>query len=70
MNPAEAAAAAYVLEADLAVPIHYDALNNPPVYAQVEDPAGQFLAECAALGVEARVVEPGQVVAEQVVTAA
>jgi L-ascorbate metabolism protein UlaG (beta-lactamase superfamily) len=70
LSPAEAAAAAYILQAGLAVPIHYDALNNPPVYAQVEDPAGQFLAECAALDVAAAVVEPGQVVPDQVVSAA
>jgi L-ascorbate metabolism protein UlaG (beta-lactamase superfamily) len=70
LSPAEAAAAAYVLQAGLAIPIHYDALNNPPVYAQVDDPAGQFLAECAALDVAAAVVEPGQVVPDQVVSAA
>jgi L-ascorbate metabolism protein UlaG (beta-lactamase superfamily) len=70
LSPAEAAAAAYILEAGLAVPIHYDALNNPPVYAQVDDPAAQFLAECAALDVNARVVEPGQVVVDQVAATA
>jgi L-ascorbate metabolism protein UlaG (beta-lactamase superfamily) len=70
LSPAEAAAAAYILEAQVAIPIHYDALNHPPNYAQVEDPTGEFLAQCAALDVEARVVEPGQVVADQVVSVA
>jgi L-ascorbate metabolism protein UlaG (beta-lactamase superfamily) len=60
MGPAEAAAAAFVLEAGEAIPIHYDALHRPPTYVQTEDPAGAFLREAAALGVAARVVEPGQ----------
>jgi L-ascorbate metabolism protein UlaG (beta-lactamase superfamily) len=64
MSPAEAAAAAYVLGAREAIPIHYDTINNPPVYAQTDDPAGRFLREAAALGVSARVVEAGEVVAE------
>jgi L-ascorbate metabolism protein UlaG (beta-lactamase superfamily) len=68
MDGAQAAAAAELLGAREAIPIHYDTINNPPIYTQVEDPAGRFLAACAALGVAARVVEAGQVVADQVVS--
>jgi L-ascorbate metabolism protein UlaG (beta-lactamase superfamily) len=64
MTPAEAAAAALILGACEAIPIHYDTVNNPPIYAQGEDPAGTFLREAAALGVTARVVEPGGLVAD------
>jgi L-ascorbate metabolism protein UlaG (beta-lactamase superfamily) len=60
MTPAEAAAAAQILGARIAVPIHYDTLDNPPVYAQTEDPAGAFAREGAALGVDVRVLEPGE----------
>jgi L-ascorbate metabolism protein UlaG (beta-lactamase superfamily) len=64
MSPAEAASAAYVLGAREAIPIHYDAINNPPTYVQTDDPAGRFLREAEALGVAARVVEPGGLVAD------
>jgi L-ascorbate metabolism protein UlaG (beta-lactamase superfamily) len=62
MSPAEAAAAAFLLGAREAIPIHYDTIHNPPVYVQTEDPAGAFLREAAALGVAARVVQPGALV--------
>jgi L-ascorbate metabolism protein UlaG (beta-lactamase superfamily) len=64
MGPVEAAAAAHVLQAGEAIPIHYDTVHNPPVYVQTEDPAGRFVAEAEALGVRARVVPPGAVVTE------
>ncbi|MCW2983987.1 MAG: fold metallo-hydrolase, partial [Conexibacter sp.] len=70
MSPAEAAAAALALGAGEAIPIHYDTIDNPPVYEQVADPAGAFLREAAALGVCARVVEPGALVAEGAVAPA
>jgi L-ascorbate metabolism protein UlaG (beta-lactamase superfamily) len=59
MDPEQAAVAASILQAGLAVPIHYDTLNGPPTYTQVDDPAGRFLAACTAGGVEARVLETG-----------
>lgn len=64
MGPAQAAAAAHLLQAGEAIPIHYDTLHHPPGYTQVEDPTGAFLREADALGVRARVVEPGAVVSE------
>jgi L-ascorbate metabolism protein UlaG (beta-lactamase superfamily) len=60
MDPRQAAAAALALGARVAVPIHYDAFHRPPVYAQVDDPAGTFVREAGALGVDARVVEIGE----------
>src|SRR5947207_324929 len=44
LDPEQAAAAAEILEVPLAVPIHYDTIHAPPVYAQVDDPAGRFAA--------------------------
>jgi L-ascorbate metabolism protein UlaG (beta-lactamase superfamily) len=64
MSPAEAAAAASILNARVAIPIHYDSINNPPIYTQTEDPAGAFLREAAALGVTARTAEAGEVIAD------
>jgi L-ascorbate metabolism protein UlaG (beta-lactamase superfamily) len=71
MSPAQAAAAAHLLQAREAIPIHYDALHRPPVYVQTDDPAGAFLREAAALGLLcARVVEPGVVVTDGVAAVA
>lgn len=39
MDPRQAAEAAAPLEASVAVPVHDDALNRPPIYAQVPRPA-------------------------------
>ena len=60
MDPVQAAAAARLLQAGVAVPIHYDTIHRPPVYAQVDRPAEAFLAAAEAQGVTARVLEPGQ----------
>lgn len=70
MDPEQAAVAAQVLRARLAIPIHYDTIDGPPVYEQVEDPAGRFLAAARELGVEARVVETGETVELEPVGAA
>jgi L-ascorbate metabolism protein UlaG (beta-lactamase superfamily) len=60
LTPDEAAAAAELLGARLAVPIHYDTIHHPPVYAQTDDPAGAFARAGAARGVAVRVLEPGE----------
>jgi L-ascorbate metabolism protein UlaG (beta-lactamase superfamily) len=60
MDPVQAAAAAKILGAELAVPIHYDGIHHPPLYAQVDDPAGRFAAEAGKLGVATRVLEVGE----------
>jgi L-ascorbate metabolism protein UlaG (beta-lactamase superfamily) len=62
MDPEQAAVAAQILQARLAVPIHYDTIDGPPTYEQVQDPAGRFLAAARERGVTARVVETGETV--------
>ncbi len=62
MDPEQAAVAASLVRAGVAVPIHYGAIHCPPVYAQVDDPAGSFERAAAAVGVEALVVAPGDAV--------
>jgi L-ascorbate metabolism protein UlaG (beta-lactamase superfamily) len=63
MDPRQAAAAAHLLQARAAVPIHYGAIHRPPAYAQVDDPAGRFEQEGARLGVRVQVVGVGDEVA-------
>jgi len=60
MVPRQAAEAAAPLQAKLAIPIHYDTLENPPIYTQVDQPAEAFAAEAAMRGIEARILEAGQ----------
>ena len=56
LGPQQAAVAAALLRARLAVPIHYGAIHGPPVYAEVDDPAGAF---ASAATVPVQVVAPG-----------
>jgi L-ascorbate metabolism protein UlaG (beta-lactamase superfamily) len=63
MDPRQAAEAAAILEPGEAVPIHYDVINRPPVYAQVDRPAEAFAEAAAQRGVPARVIGPGEDVA-------
>jgi len=60
MDPVQAATAASLLNADTAVPIHYDAIHRPPVYSQADRPAEAFSEAAAERGVLARVLEPGE----------
>ena len=60
MDPGQAAAAAAILEARVAVPMHYDTLHSPPTYVQVDDPAGAFEEAAGKLGVDTRVMSPGE----------
>jgi L-ascorbate metabolism protein UlaG (beta-lactamase superfamily) len=65
LTPEQAAHAAHILGAARAVPIHYDTVNLPPFYVQVEDPAAAFQAVAAELGLPVTVLaaaawlEPG-----------
>lgn len=70
MTPEEAAAAAAVLEARETIPIHYGTIHHPPLFAEADDAVDRFLAAAGALGVAARVVAPGDVVAEELAPAA
>ncbi len=65
LDPRQAAVAAHLLGARGAVPMHYGAIHNPPVYAQVDDPAAGFVREAEGLGVQVQVVAPGDAVAAQ-----
>ncbi len=60
LAPDQAAAAAAILGADLAVPIHYDGIEVPGLYEQVHDPAAAFAAAAAAHDLEARILAPGE----------
>jgi L-ascorbate metabolism protein UlaG (beta-lactamase superfamily) len=59
MDPRQAAVAASLLGARLAVPIHYGSLHETPNYVQAEDPAGSFERAGAEPGVDVRVLDPG-----------
>jgi L-ascorbate metabolism protein UlaG (beta-lactamase superfamily) len=59
MDPTQAAEAAALLEAELTVPIHYDALHKPPTYSQVEHPAEAFAEAAQRRGVRTQVLAPG-----------
>lgn len=57
LDPEQAAVAAAILEAPVAVPIHYDTIDHPPLYAPVKDAADRF---AAAAGDRARVLAVGE----------
>lgn len=56
MTPEQAAAAAQILGAGLAVPIHYGWGEDD--YIEVPDSAARFVDECARRGIRAAIVEP------------
>lgn len=60
MDPGQAAVAAKLLGARAVVPIHYGRLHEASNYVQADDPAGSLRSAAAELGVEARVLEPGE----------
>lgn len=60
MGPEQAAVAAKLLQARQVIPIHYGPLHEASNYRQVSDPAGRLRAAAAELGVEARVMRPGE----------
>jgi L-ascorbate metabolism protein UlaG (beta-lactamase superfamily) len=60
MDPGQAAVAARLLQARRVVPIHYGPLHEAPNYAQVDDPPGRLCAAAREVGVEARVLVPGE----------
>lgn len=59
MDPAQAAAAAFMLGADLAVPIHYDGIDIPGLYEPTPDAAAAFESAAAEHGVATMVLEAG-----------
>jgi L-ascorbate metabolism protein UlaG (beta-lactamase superfamily) len=59
LTPEQAAAAAAVLGAGLAVPIHYGLFDAPPVYEETPRAESRFLAAASAGGLRARVMAAG-----------
>lgn len=59
LTPEQAAAAAEVLGAGEAVPIHYGTFNKPPTYISFPDPEAAFVAATLRRGVAARPMTPG-----------
>jgi L-ascorbate metabolism protein UlaG (beta-lactamase superfamily) len=60
MDPIQAAVAAQILGVGRTVPIHYDDLQVPPFYVQVDDPSGTFAREGAARGVKVELLAAGE----------
>jgi L-ascorbate metabolism protein UlaG (beta-lactamase superfamily) len=60
LDPTQAAAAAAMLGAELAVPIHYEGIDVPGIYEPVEEPAAAFEAEAAERGTAVRLLGVGQ----------
>jgi L-ascorbate metabolism protein UlaG (beta-lactamase superfamily) len=65
MDPRQAAIAAKLLGARQVVPIHYGPLHEAENYRQATDPAGTFEAAARELEVEARVLQPGELLSVQ-----
>jgi L-ascorbate metabolism protein UlaG (beta-lactamase superfamily) len=59
MTPEQAAAAAQILGAELAAPIHYGTFHRPPLYISLPDPDGAFAAAAVRRGVATRILQPG-----------
>jgi L-ascorbate metabolism protein UlaG (beta-lactamase superfamily) len=59
LTPEQAAAAAQILQAEVAVPIHYGSFHRPPLYISLPDPEGAFAAAAARRGVATRLLQAG-----------
>lgn len=57
--PEQAAVAAELLGARIAIPIHYG-LDRPPLYAQTHDAVGRFQTSVRERGIEPVVLDPGE----------
>jgi L-ascorbate metabolism protein UlaG (beta-lactamase superfamily) len=62
MTAEQAAAAGRLLKAKLAVPMHYQEFNAPPVYNPDPDAESSFLSHAARQGVATRLVAAGETV--------
>ncbi|HEY0516778.1 MAG TPA: MBL fold metallo-hydrolase [Solirubrobacteraceae bacterium] len=60
LDPEQAALAAAMLRARVAVPIHYGGYVVPPWYRPAEDALERFQRACAEHGLQVRVLEPGE----------
>lgn len=59
LTPEQAAAAAQVLAAREAAPIHYGTFHKPPTYISLPDPEAAFAAAAVRRGVTTRLMRPG-----------
>jgi L-ascorbate metabolism protein UlaG (beta-lactamase superfamily) len=62
MTPEQAAAAAAILGARLACPIHYGMFHRPPTYVETRDAVARFRAAAGARGIAVLVAAPGELV--------
>jgi L-ascorbate metabolism protein UlaG (beta-lactamase superfamily) len=69
LTPEQAAAAAQVLRARQAAPIHYGTFHKPPLYIAIPDAASAFAAACVRRGVSTRLLHAGDEVDLAPVTA-
>lgn len=60
LTPEQAAAAAELLGARQAAPIHYGTFHQPPLYVSLPDPEPAFVAAAARRGVATNVLRPGE----------
>jgi L-ascorbate metabolism protein UlaG (beta-lactamase superfamily) len=60
LDPEQAALAADILGASVAIPIHYDGIHQPGLYEQAENPSGAFAEAASARGVDTLILEPGE----------
>lgn len=60
MTVQQAAVAAHVLRARLAVPIHYGTFHLPPLYVEQDGAEQLFIREAAQRGVKTQVLAPGE----------
>ncbi len=62
LDPGQAATAAWILGARLAIPIHADGYEIDGVYQPVADAARRFAAEAAERDVPVSILEPGETI--------
>ena len=62
LTPEQAAAAAQVLQARAAVPIHYGTFHQPPLYIAVPEAESSFVLAAERRGVDVRLPRPGEVI--------
>ena len=60
LSPEQAAAAARVLGARWAVPIHYGTFHSPPLYISLPTPESSFVVAAGRHGVATRLPQPGE----------
>ena len=60
MTPEEAAVAAALLGAKVAVPIHFELLNRPPEYTETPRPAERFVQKAQEVGVVPKIAVRGE----------